>query len=116
MGADFDVEEAQKLLDAAEPGETVTVPAQVELPAVTAEELEQVLFRDVLGEARTHVGGTSARRSNVKLSAASTRFPQGRWKKPMKKPKNHCLHSHLQENLKVEEKWNFWKHTPISLS
>lgn len=70
-GADFDVDEAQRLLDAAEPGETVTVPAQVELPAVTAEELEQVLFRDVLGEARTHVGGTSARRSNVKLSAAS---------------------------------------------
>lgn len=70
-GADFDVAEAQRLLDAAEPGETVTVPAQVELPAVTAEELEQVLFRDVLGEARTHVGGTSARRSNVKLSAAT---------------------------------------------
>ena len=70
-GADFDVAEAQQLLDAAEPGETVTVPAQVELPAVTAEELEQVLFRDVLGEARTHVGGTSARRSNVKLSAAT---------------------------------------------
>ena len=70
-GADFDVDEAQRLLDAAEPGETVTVPAQVELPAVTAEELEQVLFRDVLGEARTHVGGTSARRSNVKLSAAA---------------------------------------------
>ena len=70
-GADFDVEEAQQLMDAAEPGETVTVPAQVELPAVTAEELEQVLFRDVLGEARTHVGGTSARRSNVKLSAAA---------------------------------------------
>ena len=70
-GADFDVDEAQALLDAAEPGGTVTVPAEVELPAVTAEELEQVLFRDVLGEARTHVGGTSARRSNVKLSAAA---------------------------------------------
>ena len=65
------MDEAQALLDAAEPGETVTVPAQVELPAVTAEELEQLLFRDVLGEARTHVGGTSARRSNVKLSAAA---------------------------------------------
>lgn len=71
VGADFDADEAQALLDAAEPGETVTVPARVELPAVTAEELEQALFRDVLGEARTHVGGTSARRSNVKLSAAA---------------------------------------------
>ena len=71
VGADFDADEAQALLDAAEPGETVAVPARVELPAVTAEELEQALFRDVLGEARTHVGGTSARRSNVKLSAAA---------------------------------------------
>ena len=44
-GADFDVDEAQRLLDAAAPGEMVTVPAQVELPAVTAEELEQVLAR-----------------------------------------------------------------------
>ena len=41
-GADFDVDEAQRLLDAAAPGEMVTVPAQVELPAVTAEELEQI--------------------------------------------------------------------------
>ena len=39
-GADFDVDEAQRLLDAAAPGETVTVPAQG-LPAVTAEELKR---------------------------------------------------------------------------
>ena len=71
MGADFDVSAAQKALDAAAPGETVTVPANIQRPEVTAEHLKTVLFRDVLGEARTHVSGTAARISNVKLSAAS---------------------------------------------
>ena len=70
-GAEFDAAAAQSTMDAAAPGETVSIPAEVELPAVTAEELAPLLFRDVLGEARTHVGGTSARKSNVKLSAAA---------------------------------------------
>ena len=70
-GAEFFIRGAQEALDAAAPGETVTVPADVELPAVTAEDLEKVLFRDVLGEARTHVSGTAARKSNVQLSAAT---------------------------------------------
>lgn len=71
MGADFDVAAAQAALDAAEPGETVEIAAVIEYPEVTAEELEAVLFRDVLGEARTEVKGTAARKSNVKLSAES---------------------------------------------
>ena len=68
-GADFDVDEAQRLLDAAAPGETVTVPAQVELPAVTAEELEQVLFRDVLASCTTYVSGAWGRIQNVRKAA-----------------------------------------------
>ena len=71
LGADFDVDDAQKALDDAEPGETVEIPATIEYPKVTAQELKAVLFRDVLGEARTKVGGTAARKSNVKLSASS---------------------------------------------
>ena len=71
LGADFDVAAAQKALDAADPGETVEIPAVIEYPTVTAETLKGVLFRDVLGEARTKVSGTAARISNVKLSAAS---------------------------------------------
>ena len=71
MGADFDVSAAQTAMDAAEPGSTVRIGADIQLPDVTAEELEAVLFRDVLGEARTHVGGTAARISNVKLAAAA---------------------------------------------
>ena len=67
--AGYDVEEAQKLLDEAQPGEAVTLSAQIEEPTVTAEELEKVLFRDVLGTYTTHVGGTSGRVNNVRLSA-----------------------------------------------
>ncbi|WP_298020318.1 VanW family protein [uncultured Dysosmobacter sp.] len=71
VGAEFDVAAAQAALDAAQPGETVEVPAVIEYPSVTAEQLKAVLFRDVLGEARTKVGGTAARKSNVKLSAST---------------------------------------------
>lgn len=71
VGAEFDVTAAQSALDAAQPGETVTIPATIEMPSVTAEQLESVLFRDVLGEARTHVSGTAARISNVKLAASA---------------------------------------------
>ena len=71
LGAEFDVNAAQKALDAAEPGSTVKVDAVIEHPRVTAEQLKGVLFRDVLGTATTHVSGTAARISNVKLSASS---------------------------------------------
>ena len=69
LGAEFDVSAAQKLLDAADPGATVTIPATIEYPEVTAEELKTVLFRDILGECRTKVGGTTARKTNVRLAA-----------------------------------------------
>ena len=71
LGADFDVSAAQAALDGAAPGETVEIPATIEYPAVTAENLKGVLFRDVLGEASTKVGGMAARKSNVKLSAST---------------------------------------------
>ncbi len=71
VGADFDVAAAQALMDAAAPGETVEIPAEIQRPAVTAEELRAVLFRDVLGSAKTHVSGTAARISNVKLASAA---------------------------------------------
>ena len=69
FGADFDVAAAQTALDGAVPGETVSVPAVIEEPEVTASDLKAVLFRDVLGEARTHVSGSAGRIGNVKLSA-----------------------------------------------
>ena len=49
FGADFDVAAAQAALDGSD--------------------LKMLLFRDVLGEARTHVSGSAGRIGNVKLSA-----------------------------------------------
>lgn len=71
VGADFDVALAQSLMDAAGPGDTVEIPADVEYPAVTAEELKLVLFRDLLGSYTTHVGGSAARIGNVKLASGT---------------------------------------------
>ena len=61
----------QKALDQTEPGKAVQVKVEIQHPTVTAEELKEVMFRDVLGETRTHVSGTAARINNVKLSAAA---------------------------------------------
>jgi vancomycin resistance protein YoaR len=65
----FNVTQAQQLLDAAAPGEQVTVPAKASNPEVTAAELEKVLFRDVLGTYTTRVGGAAGRKANVRLTA-----------------------------------------------
>ena len=65
----FDVAQAQMLLDAAAPGAQISVPAEASEPEITAEELEQVLFRDVLGTYTTRVGGAAGRKANVRLTA-----------------------------------------------
>lgn len=65
----FDLAQAQAMLAAAAPGETVVVPAEYAEPTVTAEELKELLFRDVLGSYTTRVGGASGRKSNVRLTA-----------------------------------------------
>ena len=70
-GASFDTVSAQRLLNSALPGETVSVPAEIQEPEITAEELKEVLFRDLLGECTTHVTGTAARVSNVKLASSA---------------------------------------------
>lgn len=67
-GASFDIEAAQASIDAAKPGETISIQATIEQPAVTAAELSGVLFRDVLGSATTVVSGTAARKTNVRLA------------------------------------------------
>ena len=71
VGVEFDVAAAQKALDEASPGEAVRLAATVVQPEVTEESLRSVLFCDVLGSAQTHVGGTAARKSNVKLAASA---------------------------------------------
>lgn len=68
-GVEFDVETVQAQLDAAAPGETFLAEAQVEFPAVTQTELDEAIFRDVLGTYTTHVSGTAVRKGNVRRSA-----------------------------------------------
>ena len=68
VGVSMDPEAAQLALDSALNGETIQLPAQVVYPAMTAEELEAVLFRDLLSTCTTKVSGTSTRKNNVKLS------------------------------------------------
>lgn len=70
-GASFEAASAQRALTAAAPGETISIPADIQEPEITAEDLKAVLFRDLLGECTTHVGGTAARVSNVKLASAA---------------------------------------------
>ena len=70
-GVGFDIDTAQKALDAAKTGTSVTIPLVYTDPAVTTEALQGMLFRDVLSEKSTYVAGTSNRIHNVKLAAAA---------------------------------------------
>ncbi|SHI07185.1 G5 domain-containing protein [Sporobacter termitidis DSM 10068] len=69
VGVSFDVDAAQKQLGAAKTGATVSVPLIRTDPQVSTEQLQSLLFRDVLSEKATHVAGTSNRINNVVLSA-----------------------------------------------
>ena len=68
VGVTLNMEAAQFALDAALSGETIQLPAEIVFPTVTAEELQEVLFRDLLSVCTTTVTGTSTRKNNVKLS------------------------------------------------
>lgn len=68
-GKSFDVQTARAALDAAEEGEIVRVALDLTVPSPTTEELEAILFRDILGEASTRVTGTADRRMNVGVAA-----------------------------------------------
>ena len=68
---EFTLSDLESAYNAAAAGETVELPnATVETPDVTAEQLQKVLFRDVLSTYTTKVGGASGRRANVKLTAS----------------------------------------------
>ena len=67
-GRTFDLEEAEEMLRKAEKGSTIVIPILVVEPELSHEELESMLFRDVLGERTTNVAGTSNRFHNVTLA------------------------------------------------
>ena len=71
VGVELHVHAAAQVLEEAQPGERVKLPADISYPEMTAQELEAVLFRDTLGTATTKVSGSRTRRNNVKLSGAA---------------------------------------------
>lgn len=68
-GYGIDPEEVQELLDKASYGETITIPYSWITPNPTVEELEALLFRDVLAEYTTYAGSIYDRNINLKLAA-----------------------------------------------
>ncbi len=71
-GVRFDTEAAKAAWDAAANGETVTIPLIREDPAVTADQLPEQFFTDVLAEKSTTLAGsTYARVNNITLAAAA---------------------------------------------
>ena len=69
VGVTFDVAAVQSQLDAAAPGAEFLADAEVQFPAVTTEELETAMFRDVLGTSTTQCAGPWGRHQNIRLAA-----------------------------------------------
>lgn len=69
-GKDLDLEAARAALSRTADGGTCRVPLKLTEPQMTTEQLNESLFRDVLGEATTRVTGTSIRRENVSVAAS----------------------------------------------
>jgi len=71
VGVDFDVEALKTAYEQAAEGETFTIPLTLTQPKETKASLSAKLFKDLLGQGTTNVGGSSNRKTNVKLSAAA---------------------------------------------
>lgn len=69
VGMDFDAAKADQLLKEAAEGSDCAVPLTLTQPEISTEQLVASLFRDVLGQATSRVGGSANRKYNVKLSA-----------------------------------------------
>jgi len=68
-GRTFDLEAAIEELQNADYGESVLIEFITLYPEVTADDIKGKIFRDVLAERKTNIGGTSNRVSNVVLAA-----------------------------------------------
>ena len=71
VGISFGVEDAKQLWLKANVGEQVIIPLTLTQPDFTAAQLEELLFRDLLGAQMTYyAGSTSERINNIRLAAA----------------------------------------------
>ena len=69
-GRAFDMASAKAMLDKAGMGEKVVIPLLTIRPEVNAEDINELLFRDVIAESSTVIGGNSNRVNNVELSSS----------------------------------------------
>ncbi len=67
-GYGFDLEDAHKLLESTEYGQTVEILFQKTMPLVTQQQLEEGLYRDVLGEYKTPHIDDADRNENLRLA------------------------------------------------
>lgn len=67
-GYSFDLEKAKKLLEEAAPGAVIGIPMEYVVPEITAEKLQELLFRDVLGSYETEHTNDANRNNNLELA------------------------------------------------
>ncbi|NLW65803.1 MAG: hypothetical protein GXY26_06180 [Clostridiales bacterium] len=72
VGRSFNIDGAQRLWDKASVGEKIVIPLILEQPEITTEDLNKVLFADLLSQKTTSLAGSSSARINnvTKASAA----------------------------------------------
>ena len=71
VGCKFDVSQAEKLWNDAEPGDEVKIPLDIVWPEVTGDELRGRLYRDLLGTMTTKFPNSGEnRRSNLELATS----------------------------------------------
>ncbi len=71
VGCRFDIHEAETLWTQAHWMETVSIPLEIDYPAVTGESLRALLFRDMLGTETTYFPNSIQNRvSNINLAAS----------------------------------------------
>ncbi len=71
VGVTFDVEQVKAQLNSAAAGVEFLADAEVVFPEVSTEDMEDGLFRDVLGTSTTYCAGPWGRRQNIKLASGA---------------------------------------------
>jgi len=69
IGRTFDLAEAEEMLLNAVGGETIVIPIYDVYPLYTQEQIDELVFRDTLGELTTRIGGSWERLQNVILAS-----------------------------------------------
>ena len=69
IGLSVNAEEAQSILDVAEPGQTVSIPLEYTPPGTSAD--ESMYYKDLLASVTTNLDGVANRSYNVALAASS---------------------------------------------